>query len=274
MSKTTKTQLLLIAGLLILLIAIPLGIYLIRQQQNFKSRAFQPKGTVAFQFSPSIRDSSNPVAINNPLEVTVQIDTGDFNKVTAVDFTINYDDKLRLDDFEINTGSSLNQQVLKNIDTGSRTLHYIAVNTSSSLSSSGLVNIGKLKFTATQNGVGAVSVNQNPVITIAGQDSKVNALLAEGRYAVGTGAFSPSPSATTSGSPAPAACINGAIRGQRCVDNTGFVEWFKEWVGLAPTKNADFYPECRANGTRGDSVIDIADYEVWRRESGGTNKCQ
>ncbi len=272
--------------LFFLLLALPVGLYLSRQPQQLKSRAFD-RGTVGLQLSPATSDPSTPLLVNRPLEVVLQINAGDYNKVTGADIKVKYSDTLNLTGFEADSQASLDKLVLSNFDptvkNGFKTFHYIAVTSASSVSAAGLVNVGKLKFITLREGQATVIVTDEPVVTAAAQASKLSVnkevrsngdfVYTEGTYTIGSVTVTPTPTGVSS------QCVNGDIGDNNCVDNADFAEWFKQFTGIGSDRNlrgefkSDFYPLCQ-NGRRGDGIINGADLNVWIRESGGENRCR
>ena len=265
---------------LILIPAILVGIYLIRLPKPQKS---QVKADVLFGVSLSPVSLSG-IAKDSDITLDLILHTTG-RLVSAVDVELQYPDSLKLSEFKADSsGSGLDTAVIPGTpDNFSNTLRYVAVNKSGNLPVRNTIRLGQLRFKAVKDNTTSKVEITKAKITIPGEGQIVEPSLDAGEYSVGISSPSPSPSPSASSSvspspspsPSPApSCINGAVKGRRCVDNTDFVEWFKEWSGLSNTKTADFFPECNTNGTRGDGKIDFADYEIWRREIGGSNKCQ
>lgn len=258
---------------LILIPAILIGIFLIRSKapQTIQSKA----ADVAFSlsFSPKVL-----TGIEKDSEFNADLilfTTG--RLISGVDVEIKYPDSLKVLDFKPDTSSSgLEVAVIPATpDNFSNTLRYVGVNKSGNLPLRQTLKLGTIKFKAVKDNFSArVEINKAQVI-IPGENKSIDPDLETGEY---TSSSSPAPSISSPPGSSPSAastlsCINGAVKGNSCVSNIDFVEWFKEWSGLSQSKNADFFPECKANNTRGDGIIDIADFEVWRREISGPNKC-
>lgn len=288
MIKQIKTYIPIIIALLLLL-GVVVGLNLVRRTSP---QTIESKADVEFVVSLSPRVLTGIVKDSEVSFDLILNTTGKL--VSAVDVELEYPNSLTLTDFRADTaGSGLDTAVVPGVpDNFSNTLRYVGVNKAGSLPVRNTIRIGTLKFKAVKDGNSKIEVIK-ATITIPGDTDTVSPKLDFGTVTIGN--FSPSPSPSPSGSPTassspvsspssspsvsptppPApACLNGAVKGNRCVGNLDFVEWFKEWSGVANTKNADFFPECNTNNTRGDGIINIADFEVWRRESGGVNKCQ
>lgn len=277
MKKEIK-QLLPIIILIIIILAIPLGVYLVRQQQQLRSKALE--GRANLEFSPNLQD----VSLGSPLNVALQINSGYENRVSAVDVEIAYSAQLALRDFEPDFNSGLDKIVISDIDPSTRTLRFVAANTTGTVPFKRLVTIGTLRFDTVREGraeIGAASADKI-IVTASGQEQPLIVDSSQkGIYAINL-VLSPTPTATPipsgplppTGSPTPTqpptvtptkAPVRGDANGDFCVDRRDYDIWLSEYTGRTSTKKADF----DKNGKVGPE-----DYAIWLEEfNSGTNVC-
>ncbi len=187
-----KIKPLYIIGILILLVAIPLTIILVRQQQIFRSKA---TGSVSYSFSPA----SASHQVNEGFDVQITLDTSGSN-VSFVDFNMTFNkDVLQLGSF---TPSSTFNTIVTNAppDNSTGTFHFVAGNNSTTQVVGSSVVIGTIHLVGKANGVGQVTLSSKETTLRTDPPSDVTANGATGTYTITstaiTGTVSPSPTTT------------------------------------------------------------------------------
>ncbi len=201
MQLDRRKILLLILGL-ILLLSIPLTIYLVRQQQEIRSRATGQE--VSFQLSPQ---TANAI-VNDTLPVAISLANSAGYNITGVDFTLTFDsDILEALSFQPNT--TLNTVIINNPPNNNNgTFRFVVVDTSANQNTQNPLSLGTITFKAKQVGTATVGF-QNNQVTALGNDN----LLPVGTNTVGsytvalapTATPTPLPTATPSPTPIPTA---------------------------------------------------------------------
>lgn len=247
-----------LAGVFLLLLSISLGVYLVKQKTQLRSKAASDTAILSFMPLSASAGLSQEVSFN----VSFNRGTGSRPAViTGVDLRISPDNSnVQIESFTPDTAASkFNMELSNERAPDGSWLRYTAINTSdtASLPTSQVVSLGTLVVQTMATGSSTIRFDTAQTVASGYKD----AVPLELRTAVITIEGSSLPSPTP-----PTACINGdTIGGDGLVDINDYNIWYAEFTGAKSTKTADFYPECR-DGRKGDGVIDIRDYNIWRRE--------
>lgn len=262
----TRLKLLLpIIIIVILVVGIAVGVVLSQRQQQFASKAASPAHRIAF-----LPDRQGNIGKNTVFDVQVYIDAGSDNRISGVDFTLNYNDKLGFQGFEPNRQSGLETQVISNNDPFKKSFRYVGVNKTGSLPYYTSLHAGTLKLVALSDGVGNADFSSVQVVSSSGNDA-ITLIPVNGRYTIGGDDVC---SSDDSACGSTQACIDADADGNKCVDRNDFNIWFGEYTQSINSKNADFYNTCSAGGRKGDGKINLLDLSVWMREfAAGKNRC-
>ena len=173
----------------ILIVAIPVTLYLVRQIQDLRSRAAVPTGAVTLSLSPA--ESSK----NTGEEFEVQLKMNARNQdITGVNIQLAYNTNiLQLVTFDPALSSF---DTLRNtVDDPLGQFRFTAVRKSKDPISSGVLILGTLKFKARAGGVSTVRFAPAFELVASGAETTlITAENIEGRYMVTGPAVSPSPS--------------------------------------------------------------------------------
>lgn len=254
--------------ILVVIIGIPVTLYLVKQQQDLRSKA---TGGNSLTFSPS----SRTVERGTSFDVDFGIRFDPQQQLTGMDVTITYSANLEMENFTKETGV-LSREVDYDPQPTRRTVHYIAVNRTGTLNRRNDLKLGTLRFKAINDGPATITATHDQIVVL-GQASYLDVDNASVTYTIGGSTPSPSPSPSPSAPPV-IACVNGDVTAgsfhNGCVDANDYNVWLREFRGEVTTKTADFYTECNANNQKGDGVINISDYNIWLREfNAGRNRC-
>lgn len=182
--------------LIIAFIIIPVTVYLVKQQQELRSRAAGGEvGSLAF--IPSF-PSSSPGSVNTggSFSIDLGISFTTDQRITGADVTITYTDNLRLDNFVKDT-TVLPEQVLdsSNIVANPRTVRYVTVNKTGDLPLRGFVPLGKVTFSVIGSGQAVVTITDRQIVA-AGVAGVLNVRETSNTYIIaGSPTLTPSPSA-------------------------------------------------------------------------------
>lgn len=222
---------------LIILFAIPLTVYLVKQRQELRSKA--DVGRVVLTFGANNIGTKAPGEEFAPVDLV--LNAGD-NNITGVDITIAFDNTIEAVKFEPQAGN-FDYTVIpgikrpNNIDnsTSPRTVRYVAVNKGANTKSGPGLVLGKVWFKAAALTSGdpkvrfgdahAVSSGRTEELEVA-KDSTVAYLVQNTPGPTST----PTPSPTPSPTPVPGR-MAGDADGNSCVDNADRLQWVKERNG-------------------------------------------
>ena len=226
MNYLSNKLLLAVIGIVILVVAIPASLYLVRQQQTLRSKA-------AVGDFPGLVLSplSATKAVNDTFDVNLLVNGGS-EDVSSVDIQLTFNkDVLEIQQF---TPSSSFAPIISNpYDNSSGQVHIISVNPTNT-PNTGQTTVGTIRFRAKALGVSPVNFGQSN-ITVASQNQLIDVPFANnsnGLYTVSTGpsatpfptqvpSSTPAPSSTPPPSPTPTptrvACTNLSIDGSQTV---------------------------------------------------------
>lgn len=240
---------------LIVLFAIPLTVYLVKQRQELRSKA--DVGKVVLLFGANNIGTKAPGEEFAPVDIV--LNAGD-NNITGVDITIAFDNTLEAVKFEPQAGN-FDYTVIpgtkrpNNIDnyTSPRTIRYVAVNKGANTKSGPGLVLGKVWFKAVALTSGdpkirfsdahAVSSGRTEELEVT-RDSTV-------AYVVQN---TPGPTNTPTPTPAPGR-KPGDADDNICVDTRDYQIFLRE-AGKAP----------KCTGWSGGSPVGLEDYNIWYRE--------
>ncbi len=147
--------------ILVIMIGLPVTLYLVKQQQDLRSRATGSEvGSLVFSpSSPGTVNKDGTFSLEFGINFTLE------RRITGADITITYTDNLRLTNFEKNT-TDLSEEVLTRSNTfvNPRTMRYVAVNKSGSLAPGTFVSLGRLTFKAIDNGQAEIRIADRQVV--------------------------------------------------------------------------------------------------------------
>jgi len=159
-----SSQLIKIIGLGFLLVALPVVIFLVNQQQIFRGRA--AASPVNFLLVPPTATKQ----LNETFTVSVRLDTKTYN-VSGVDMTLSFDKNiLELQSFQPAT-STLADVLVNQPNNTTGTLRLLATKSTSN-AATGVLDIGTLTFRGKALGTSSV-LFQNPLVTASGQDQYI-----------------------------------------------------------------------------------------------------
>src|SRR3989344_3524690 len=185
---------------ILLLVAIPATILLVRQQQNLRSQA--DVATVTLSLSPTTSNA----AINSEFTVDIRINAGTHD-IGFIDVPIHYNSQvLNVLSSENLSGFTtvLTNEFTNNPNNQTGDYRFVVADQSGSTVHTGVFDVARIRFKAVGNGSSAITFGSAIEITATGQSSAIpTANNITGNYTVGgttTASPSPSPSASvTSG---------------------------------------------------------------------------
>lgn len=273
MKLTAKNKLMLII-ILILLLSIPLGIYLVKQQQKLKSQATH--GIASLIFVPA----SATIIPGRTQTVDIFLNPAE-SIISGVDLTVKFDkNKLTVDEsagfrptsaFSDTIIPSSSNSGIDNIFDG--TLRYVALaKTDQNVVTGNNIKLGTIVFKATSTAPveGETTIRfENVIITVSG-GNRLTLTPQPATYFVGVIASpSPSPSAPVSPSPSPSrsptpspsispspSASSSPEIGAKCSPEIAF---YDRWSLLIQVGLYDRDYDCNE-----DTRIDIIDYNFWR----------
>ena len=202
MSLSPKLLRLIIIGLL--LMALPVTIFLVKQQQDLRSRAFD---TVTLKLTPPTVTKN----LNDPLfDVVVSVDGGNLD-VSGVDIVINFNPAI-LEMLPFTPSGVYNSVLLNgppNNTTGSIRI-ILANNSSTPIIGSNIV-LGTLHFRGKAIGTSQVTFVPNEITASGRTTSIATANNTTGNYTISTIAPTPSPTPSASPGPTVSLILNPAI---------------------------------------------------------------
>lgn len=255
---------------LVVLFAVPLTVYLVKQRQELRSRA--DVGKVVLLFGANNLGTKAPGEEFAPVDIV--LNAGD-NNITGVDITITFDNTLEAVKFEPQAGN-FDYTVIpgtkrpNNIDNFSspRAVRYVAVNKGANTKSGPGLVLGKVWFKAVALTSGEPKIRfGNAQIVASGRTEELEVTKDSTVAYVVQNAPVPTAAPTPTTAPTPTSApgrMAGDANDDRCVNITDYNIWKQErqtqtakcadWVGGGP------------NGNLSDGATDISDFGVWYRE--------
>ncbi len=153
---------------LVLLFTIPLTVYLVKQQQDIRSRA-SGGATVQMRLDPhsGTFNTGDIISVDLGISWVADPNSQGIRRVTGADVTINYASNLTFDSFTQDPQTTLSEQIISDSTPVNRTFHYVAVNKSGNIPQQDYVRLGTLKFRATGSGAATVGVNNAQVVALS-----------------------------------------------------------------------------------------------------------
>ncbi len=185
-----SNKILVTIGVALLLIALPITIFLVRQQQTLRSRA---SGQVNFFLSPA----SGQHHFNENFDVDIMINSGSYN-IGAVDINVIFDkDRLQVSSFT--PSENWNQVILTASPNNTNGTFRFAAGNNTTTALIGNVRVGTIHFTTkTLLGSAAVQVAGNDVGAKTDPPTDLTSDLGQGNYNIVQDSVTPSPSQTSS----------------------------------------------------------------------------
>lgn len=239
--------------IVVVMIGLPVTLYLVKQQQDLRSRA---TGGNSLTFSPSSRtvnkDSTFDVDLGISFNPTQQ-------QLTGMDVTITYSDKLVMENFTRDT-EVLSREIDYDFQPVRRTVHYIAVNRTGSLNRRTDLKLGTFRFKATGDGTATITATHGQIVVL-GQVSFLDVGNANATYTIGGPSPSPSvPPGSVRGDVDKNGCLNPTARGSFAGDPVLIWQMIQGIIAKNPAAILFPLPPLVVDLNR---PVDMRDYTTW-----------
>lgn len=253
---------------LVILFAIPLTVYLVKQRQELRSKA--SGRTLSLEF----RGAPQSVAAGGTFQVDLVLQGSSQSTYTGADVTITYPaDKVTLVSFTPPASPALDTEIWRDPNplSSTGTFRYIAVNKGNPNPAS-FITLGTLTFkmTATTGDAQLSFGNSSQAVVLEEVESFIASLTGGQQLAVSPVTVAvaagptntPTPSPTPSPTPVPGRKV-GDANDDKCVNIADYNIWKSEVQTRA--KCADWRGG-GADGSFADNIVDTSDFAIWYSE--------